>query len=78
MRNVRVIDPGKAGGGNPSPWPHVAMHHSNTHKAGRRRKRRKRRGSSTTAERHETHNFEAKELHLKRKIMININQLLTG
>lgn len=41
MKNVGLIDLGKAGGGNPSLWPHGAMHHSNTHKIGRRRRKRR-------------------------------------
>lgn len=53
MRNVGLIDLGKAGGGNPSLWPHVAMHHPNTHRTGRRRRRRG--GASPTTRRYEAH-----------------------
>lgn len=50
MRNVGLIDLGKAGGGNPSLWPHVAMHHPNTHETERRR-----RGASPTTGSDEAH-----------------------
>lgn len=53
MRYVGFIDLGKAGGGNPSPWPHVAMHHPNTHKTGRRRGKKRGKGASPTTGRDE-------------------------